>query len=114
MKMVEYASYPKPSTIPQLETPAEAEALLQQLAQGNKWVSVFWDRGWGDVGNPLEITIIVDGNGQMPKALIDKPIYDDLQARGIIDRNTLQTFKARKLHDFCGPEDRSRVKAADQ
>lgn len=112
--MVEYASYPASSTIPQLETSAEAEEMLQELAQSNEWVSVFWDRGWGDVGNPLEITIIVDGNGQMPKALIDATIYEDLRQREVIDRNTLQTYKARKLHDFCSSYDRSRVKAADQ
>ncbi|HEY2086318.1 MAG TPA: hypothetical protein VGH54_09865 [Mycobacterium sp.] len=111
MKMVEYASYPDPSTIPQLETAAEAEALLQELAQTNEWVSVFWDRGWGDVGTPLEITIIVDGNGQQPKALINAEIYNDLREREVIDRNTLQTYKARKLHDFCNPDDRSRVKS---
>jgi hypothetical protein len=112
--MVEYASYPEPSIIPQLETAAEAEALMQELAQTNEWVSVFWDRGWGDSGQPLEITIIVDGNGQMPKALIDKEIYDGLREAGLIDPNSLQTYKARKLHDFCNPDDRSRVKAADQ
>lgn len=110
MKMVEYPSYPEPSTIPDLETSAEAEAMLQELAQSHEWVSVFWDRGWGDSGQPLEVTIIVDGNGQMPKALINRKIYDDLRERGVISPNSLQTFKARKLHDFCGPDDRSRVR----
>lgn len=109
MKMVEYASYPEKSTIPQLETTAEAEALLQELAQSHEAVSVFWDRGWGDSGQPLEITIIVDHNGQMPKALIDKEIYDDLRQRDLIDENSLVTYKARRIHDFCGPDDRSRV-----
>lgn len=112
--MVEYASYPEPSTIPQLETVEETEAMLQELAKDNEMVSVFWDRGWGDAGNPLEITIIVNGNGQMPKALINGEIYDDLRKRGVIDRNSLQTYKARKVHDFCSRWDRSRVKEAGE
>lgn len=106
MKLVEYPSYPEPSTIPELESAAEAEDLLAELGSVHEWVSVFWDRGWGDSGQPLEVTIIVDGNGQMPKALLNREIYEDLLERGVIRDNSLQTFKARKLHDYCSPEDK--------
>ena len=114
MKMVEYASYPEPSVIPQLETVAEAEALMRELAETHEWVAVFWDRGWGDLGEPLTVTIIVDGNGQQPKALIDGAIYDGLCEAGLIDKNGLQTLKARKLHDFCSPDDRSQIYSAPE
>lgn len=105
MKTQTYSGYPDPYEITVCETALEAEDLLAELASTHTWVSVFWDRGWGDSGQPLEVSIIVDGNGQNPKALLDKEIYRDLLARGVIRDNSLQTFKARKLHDYCKDQD---------
>lgn len=99
--------YPDSYEIAVCESAQEAEDLLGELASTHEWVSVFWDRGWGDSGQPLEISIIVDGNGQNPKALLDKEIYRELLDSGVIRPNSLQTFKARKLHDFCSPDDPS-------
>lgn len=88
------------TNIPTLGTPSMAIAQLELLRKEHEWVSVFWDRGWGDSGQPLEISIIVDGNGQKPIAWITKEVYKELLATGVIEPNTLQTFKARRLHDF--------------
>lgn len=99
MKQQTYRGYPDAYEINVCETTQEAEDLLAELASTHEWVSVFWDRGWGD--SPLEISIIVDGNGQNPKAVISKEIYHDLLDLGAIRTNSLQTFKARKLHDYC-------------
>jgi hypothetical protein len=91
------------TTIPTLTTAADATALLEQLAADNEWVSVFWDRGWGDSGQKTEITIIVDGDGQHPKAHITADVYQALLNAGIIQPNSLNTFKARRLHDYKTP-----------
>lgn len=65
---------------------------------GEEWVSVFVDRGWGQ--NPLEITIITDGNGQKPHARLTKETKDELLRMRRIRPNSLRTYKARKIHDF--------------
>ncbi|MCW6008707.1 hypothetical protein K1W54_29800 [Micromonospora sp. CPCC 205371] len=88
------------ATIPTLTTVEDAHAMLRELAETHDWVSVFWDRGWGDSGQPLEISIIVDGNGQQPLAWITADVYRALLDQGIIPANTLKTFKARKLHNY--------------
>lgn len=90
--------------IPTLSTVEDATALLHTLAETHEWVSVFWDRGWGDSGQPLEISIIVDGDGQQPKAWITADVYKELRAQQVIGDNTLMTFKARRLHDYKTPE----------
>jgi len=100
-----YKGYPDSYEIPVCESAQEAEDLLGELVSTHEWVSVFWDRGWGDSGQPVEISIIVGGNGQNPKALLDKEIYRELLDNGVIRPNSLQTFKARKLHDYCNEED---------
>jgi hypothetical protein len=64
---------------------------------------VFWDRGWGDSGQTAEVSIIVDGNGQQPKAHITKSVYTALVDAGTVGENTLMTFKARRIHDFKTP-----------
>jgi hypothetical protein len=92
--------------IPALGTSSMAISLLESLRKEHEWVSVFWDRGWGDSGQKVEISIIVDGNGQKPLAYITKSVYKELLASGAIEPNTLQTFKARRLHDFQ-PEEKA-------
>lgn len=89
--------------IPTLTTVATATAMLNDLAQTHEWVSVFWDRGWGDSGQVAEISIIVDGNGQEPKAWLIHDVYNQLRADGVIAANSLKTFKARRIHDFKTP-----------
>lgn len=107
MRTDTYRGYPDPYEIAVCETTVEAEDMLAELAGTHEWVSVFWDRGWGDSGQPLEVSIIVDGNGQNPKALLSREIYQELLDEGVIRANSLQTFKARKLHDYCSPEDKA-------
>lgn len=105
MKQQTYSGYPDAYEIDVCETTQEAEDLLAELGSVHEWVSVFWDRGWGDSGQVAEISVIVDGNGQNPKALIDDVIYRELLDLGAIRPNSLQTFKARRLHDYRSPED---------
>lgn len=92
--------------VPTLGTPSMALGMLELLRKDHEWVSVFWDRGWGDHGEKAVISIIVDGDGQKPLAYITKSVYKELLADGTIEPNTLQTFKARRLHDFR-PEERA-------
>ena len=91
------------TTIPTLTTAEEATALLADLAEAHDWVSVFWDRGWGDSGQTAEISIIIDGNGQEPKAYLTDEAYRVLLADKTIPPNSLKTFKARKPHDYKTP-----------
>jgi hypothetical protein len=90
-------------TIPTLTTITGARAMLEMLAEDHDWVSVFWDRGWGDSGQTAEISIIVDGNGQDPRARITAEVYKALREQNIVGENTLMTFKARRVHDFKTP-----------
>lgn len=90
-------------TTPTLTTTHGARTMLDHLAETHEWVSVFWDRGWGDSGEKAEISIIVDGNGQQPKAWITPEVYKDLRERGIVQPNSLKTFKARRVHNFKTP-----------
>lgn len=90
-------------TIPTLATVDDAHNLLRELAETHDWVSVFWDRGWGDNDNPTEISIIVDGDGQQPKAYLTPAAYASLVDQGVVGDNTLMTFKARRSHDFKTP-----------
>jgi hypothetical protein len=90
-------------TIPTLTTTDEALAFMRDLAETHDWVSVFWDRGWGDSGQVAEISVIVDGDGQQPKAYLTAEVYKQLRADRSIPENTLKTFKARRLHDFKTP-----------
>lgn len=91
------------TTVPTLTTTDDAITFMNELAETNDWVSVFWDRGWGDSGQVAEISIIVDGNGQQPKALITAEVYAKLLRDGVIPPNSLRTYKARRLHDFKTP-----------
>jgi len=86
--------------IPTLTTVDETVAVMNGLASRREWISVFWDRGWGDNGEVAEISIIADGDGQAPVAWLTRDVYDRLIERQIISPNSLQTFKARRLHDF--------------
>jgi hypothetical protein len=103
------------ATVPTLSTVDDAHSLLRELAETHDWVSVFWDRGWGDSGQPLEISIIVDGNGQQPKAFITADVYEALRQQEIIPANTLKTFKARSLHNFkmVEPEETAESTSSD-
>lgn len=87
--------------VPTLTTVDEATALLAQLAETHDWVSVFWDRGWGE--SPLEITVIVGGNGQDPKAYLTDEVYRALRKSEVIPSNILKTFKSRRLHNYKTP-----------
>lgn len=91
---------PEISTIATVD---EAKAFLDKLAQDNDWVSVFWGRGWGDSGQKAEISVIVGGNGQDPKAYLTDEVYRSLLADEVIPPNSLKTFKARRLHDYKEP-----------
>lgn len=91
------------TTIPTLTTTEDATNLMAELAASNEWVAVFWDRGWGDSGQPVDISIIVDGDGQNPKAWITPDVYTELLKQHTIAPNSLQTFKARRIHDFKSP-----------
>lgn len=91
------------TTVPTLTTTEEAHALLRELAETHDWVSVFWDRGWGDSGQVAEISIIVDGNGQKPKAFVTPEVYKELRDRKLIASNSLKTYKARRVHNFKAP-----------
>lgn len=87
---------------PTLAAVDDAMALMTRLAKRFEWVAVFWDRGWGDHGETAEISIIVDGNGQMPYAYLTAELYKELRSRGVIAGNTYGGFKARRVHDFTG------------
>lgn len=76
----------------------DAKALLAALAAEHDWVSVLWDRGWGD--SPLEISIITDGDGQHPHAHITAGVYRALVRGGTVGPNDLQTYKARRNHSY--------------
>lgn len=86
--------------VPTFDTVADAKALLQQLRDRHEWVSVFWDRGWGDSGEKAEISIIEGGDGQCPRAYISIDVYSLLLTYNVIRPNSLRTYKARKIHDY--------------
>lgn len=87
-------------TIETITTTDRATAMLAELAESHDWVSVFWDRRDRPTA---EISIIVDGNGQEPKALITAEVYRELRDAGTIGKDTLQTFHPRRLHDYKTP-----------
>lgn len=89
--------------IPTLTTVADARTLLDQLAETHEWVSVFWDRGWGDSDQKAEISIIVEGDGQNPKAWITFDVYAQLTYGKVIGENTYMGYKKRRLHDYKSP-----------
>lgn len=91
------------TAVPTLTTIEDAHALLRTLAETHNWVSVFWDRGWGDSGQVAEISIIVGGNGQQPLAFVTPDVYRDLLGQKIVEGNSLKTFKARRVHNFKTP-----------
>lgn len=91
------------TAIPTLTTVHDAHDLLRDLANSHDWVSVFWDRGWGDAGQSAEISIIVDGDGQQPRARITADVYEALTAARIVESNSLKTYKARRLHNYVFP-----------
>ena len=76
----------------------DAKALLAALAADHDWVSVLWDRGWGD--SPLEISIITGGDGQSPHAHITTDVYRALVDGGAVGPNSLRTYKARRNHNY--------------
>lgn len=87
-------------TIETITTADAATKLLAELAETHDWVSVFWDRRDRPTA---EISIIVDGNGQEPKALLTADVYKELRDAGTIGKDTLQTFHPRRLHDYKTP-----------
>lgn len=92
--------------VPTLTTVDEAVSTLRDLAETNEWVSVFWDRGWGDSGQETEITIIVDGNGQQPKAHITADVYQALLDAGhhpVEQPQHVQGSPAARLQDPAAP-----------
>lgn len=100
--------------IPTITSYHEAVDLLHELGRTHDWVSVFWDRGWGDSGQKVEISIIVDGDGQNPKAWITPEVYRELRDAKVIGDNTYMGYKKRRLHDFkTPPEPELTVNPAD-
>lgn len=97
------------NTVPTITTVEDAHSLLKQLADSHDWVSVFWDRGWGDSGQKAEISIIVDGNGNDPKAMITTDVYRALLNQKIIGTDCYAGFKARRDHDFKTPPEPERT-----
>ncbi|MFC7344926.1 hypothetical protein [Saccharopolyspora griseoalba] len=91
--------------LPTLATADEAVELAYALAIRAQTddVAAFWDRGWGDSGGVAEISVIVDGNGQNPRALLTPVVYKELSESGAIGPNVLTTFKARRVHQFQLP-----------
>ena len=79
---------------------ASAIMLMQKLKLQTDDIAVCVDCGWGD--SPLEISIILDGNGQKPQANISQITYKLLLKNNIIGLNNLQTYKARKNHQYLG------------
>ena len=90
-------------TVSTLTTVTAAHDQLRSLAEQYDWVSVFWDRGWGEDSGPAEISIIVDGDGQHPQAHLTPEVYAALREQQVIKPDTLKTYKARRLHDFTSP-----------
>lgn len=84
-----------------ITTVDQAKTVLDQLAADHEWVSVFWNRGWGD--SPTDISIIVDGDGQNPRAQITRDVYTTLVSNQVIGANTYVGFKARRIHDYKAP-----------
>lgn len=95
------------TTVPTLTTVEDATAFLIKLAEGDNWVSVFWDKGWGD--SPLRISIIVDGNGQEPKAYITADVYRALVGTRAVGKDSYGGHKKRRIHDYVAlmPTERS-------
>lgn len=85
---------------PTLTTVAEATVLLDRLAGQHEWVYVFWDRGWGDSGNRTDITICVNGNGDMPYAYLTRDAYRALVDQRIVESDSYGGHKARRVHDY--------------
>jgi hypothetical protein len=83
-----------------LTTVTAAEAALNGLAEGHDWVSVFWDKR--DRRTP-EISLMVDGDGQGPKAYLTKEVYAALVDQRIVGEDTYAGFHARRIHDFKTP-----------
>lgn len=86
--------------IPTLSYVTDAKQLLEELADNHDWVSVFWDKR--DRRTP-EISIIMDGDGQQPKAHITKEVYAALVDSGTVGEDTYSGFHARRIHDFKTP-----------
>jgi hypothetical protein len=85
---------------PTLTTVDEATALMRRLAARFGWVSVFHDRGWGDSDQKAEISIMVDGDGDMPAAWLTREVYAALVDQRIVGPDTYGGYKARRIHDF--------------
>ncbi len=79
---------------------AEAASLMAKLANRFDDVGVFHDRGWGSA--PLEISIIVDGSGHTPIALLTEDVYGELFDQNMIGPNILHTAKVRRFHAYTG------------
>jgi hypothetical protein len=73
------------TSIPTLATVTDAETLLDQLAAQHEWVSVFWDKRGR---HTPEISIIVDGEGQEPKAWITEDVHRSLISSDAVGEDT--------------------------
>lgn len=67
-------------------------------------VAVFRDNGWGDdpESGGSAYDIIMDGNGQISLGSMSKKCFDTLRYKGILEHNTLKTYKDRGYHRFLG------------
>ena len=92
-----------------------ADALIFMAAlrlNTKKDIDVFYDRGWGSA--PLQISIIVDGNGQKPLAFLTETAYRELLESGVIAPNCLHTYKARKCHPYIGIDPKLSINTANK
>jgi hypothetical protein len=83
-----------------LATIADAAAFMTKARDRYGEIAVFWDRGWGDSGKAAEITVVANSNGQIALARLTSGLYEDLRRDELIAENSLQTYKARRFHDF--------------
>jgi hypothetical protein len=81
---------------PEMKGKLEVLRLAEQL----KNPMIFWDKGWGDVGDSLQISLIDDGNGQKPFCFLTRETFDEIQKDGLLHNNSYIGFKARRIYDF--------------
>ena len=71
---------------------------------GDFEVAIFRDNGWGDdpESGGSVYDIIIDGDGQISMGDISEACFKLLLKNGVIEHNTLQTYKDRGYHAFLG------------
>jgi hypothetical protein len=85
----------------------EKMSFLKEKLRDGVEVAIFRDNGWGDdpESGGSSYTIIVDGNGQISMGDISPKCFEMLLENGVIEHNTLRTYKDRGYHKFLGPKE---------